>query len=89
MPVVVNQLAPLLRERTGRAPAEVEAALKLRELQSSLVWLTLLSKKYKELFGKFYLGQVGRSHTSAQRLGWLLFLLARRQLLPETPDIVR
>lgn len=44
----------------------------------------------QELFTKFFIGgKGGRSHGPAQRLGWLLFLAAKRKLLPEMPDIVR
>lgn len=51
MPVVVSSLAPVLANRKGLDVDATNAALHLRPLQSSLVWLTLLSKKYKVRLG--------------------------------------
>jgi hypothetical protein len=45
LPVVLKKCSPQLRSIVG--DVELESALRVKELQTTLVCLTLLSKKYK------------------------------------------
>jgi hypothetical protein len=96
LPVVLAKLRPVLSESFPQPPegGSIEDALRLREWQETLVSLTILAKKYKDLFWRLQPPQQRGGAAAAaapprMQAGWLLFLLLKAQLLQQFPDLVR
>ncbi|KAL0037539.1 hypothetical protein WJX77_001507 [Trebouxia sp. C0004] len=91
LPTVIKRaepnLGPLL---AGNVP--LARRLKLRELQTSFVYTTVLAKKSKDLFRSYFdlsiTGQGATDKASPFYAAWLLFVTAKSKLLPAFPDLV-
>ncbi|KIY99778.1 hypothetical protein MNEG_8180, partial [Monoraphidium neglectum] len=87
VPVVLARLRPHLAAVAGPRSESVEQGLRLRECQETLVSLTILAKKYKDLFWRVQKA-AAVPQPQALQAGWLTFLLLKAQLLQQYPDLV-
>ncbi|KAI8472814.1 MAG: hypothetical protein J3K34DRAFT_502383 [Monoraphidium minutum] len=87
VPVALARLRPYLASAAGGRADSVEQGLRLRECQETLVSLTILAKKYKDLFWRVQKA-AAVPQPQALQAGWLTFLLLKAQLLQQYPDLV-
>mmetsp|Transcript_9001 Transcript_9001/g.19330 ORF Transcript_9001/g.19330 Transcript_9001/m.19330 type:complete len:1231 (-) Transcript_9001:1802-5494(-) len=85
LPVVLGRLAPYL-EGQGLTREKLESESNVKEWQKTLVSLTLLSKKYKDLVSRYL--HLDLYKQVVLRLGWIMFLVLKSKLLPPFPDLV-
>lgn len=85
---MLARLRPYLVTAAGARADSVEQGLRLRECQETLVSLTILAKKYKDLFWRVQMAAAAPQPQVLQA-GWLTFLLLKAQLLQQYPDLVR
>ncbi|KAJ9505709.1 hypothetical protein QJQ45_006425 [Haematococcus lacustris] len=86
LPVVYGKLAQYI-ETNQLSVQQLEEVSSVKEWQKMLVTLSLLAKKYKDLFSR-YLCHLKYSKATAQRFGWMLYLVLKSKLLPRFPDLV-
>ncbi len=87
VPVVLARLRPYLATAAAARADAIEQGLRLRECQETLVSLTILAKKYKDLFWRVQKAAAA-PQPQALQAGWLTFLLLKAQLLQQYPDLV-
>jgi len=87
---VAPRFLPIFAEVLQKKVGDLERKLEMRELQMGYVFTSVIMKRYTDLFAsRFELSTP--SHPASDpnfRLGWLLFLLGRAELLPTYPDLV-
>ncbi|KAL6752965.1 hypothetical protein V8C86DRAFT_2737461 [Haematococcus lacustris] len=86
LPVVYGKLAQYI-ETNQLSVQQLEEVSSVKEWQKMLVTLSLLAKKYKDLFSR-YLCHLKYSKATAQRFGWMLYLVLKSKVLPRFPDLV-
>jgi len=87
---VTPKVLPHFAEVLGESEETLDRRLQIRELQMSYIFMSTLLKRYLDLFtSKFELSTPSHPYSDPNfRLGWLVFLLGKTELLPVHCDLV-
>ncbi|CAL5223875.1 g6466 [Coccomyxa viridis] len=87
LPVIVRKSEPLL-DGVIEKTQPLERTLKLRELQTSYVYTTVLAKKCRDLFHLYIGSPTTEAEAAVLRFTWKLFIVAKAKLFAPFPDLV-
>lgn len=85
LPHVIKKLLPYAKDNMPSSTMAVDKLSDVRELQGTVVCLTLAAKKYKGLLRRFV---AKYREGKRERLGWLLFLVMKQKILPGSSDLL-